>query len=131
VANFTPRPLYPQGKSPWYQLDRRLVGPQSRSGRRGEEKNTQPLSGIEPPTIQSVDQRCYYPPCLFSCHNLCPFRSHWTCPCSVGGLHCHLLTSVVCRGFHIKLRGKVMARLIISVITSDKVDLFLYLLTHG
>jgi hypothetical protein len=24
VDSFTPRPLYPQGKSPFYQLDRRL-----------------------------------------------------------------------------------------------------------
>jgi hypothetical protein len=28
----------PPGKSPWYPLDRRLRGHQSRSGRRGEEK---------------------------------------------------------------------------------------------
>jgi hypothetical protein len=40
--------LYPQGKSPWYPLDRRLGGPQSHSGRGGEEKNSQPPSGIEP-----------------------------------------------------------------------------------
>jgi hypothetical protein len=33
-----------QGKSPWYPLDRRLDGSQSRSGR-SEEKNSQP-----PPT---------------------------------------------------------------------------------
>jgi hypothetical protein len=31
----------PQGKSPWYTLDRRLGGPQSRSGLGGEEKNSQ------------------------------------------------------------------------------------------
>jgi hypothetical protein len=48
VVSFTPRPLYPQGKSPWYPLDRRLGGPQSRSGRGGEEKNPQPPPGIEP-----------------------------------------------------------------------------------
>jgi hypothetical protein len=24
VASFTPRPLYPRGKSPWYPSDRRL-----------------------------------------------------------------------------------------------------------
>jgi hypothetical protein len=36
VASFTPLPLYPQEKSSWYPLDRRLRGPQSRSGRRGE-----------------------------------------------------------------------------------------------
>jgi hypothetical protein len=29
VVNFTPRPLYPHGKSPRYPLDRRMGGPQS------------------------------------------------------------------------------------------------------
>jgi hypothetical protein len=37
VVSYTPRRLYSQGKSPWYSLDRRLDGPQSRSGRGGEE----------------------------------------------------------------------------------------------
>jgi hypothetical protein len=41
VVSFKPRSPYPQGKSLWYQLDRRLGGPQSRSGRGGEEKNSQ------------------------------------------------------------------------------------------
>jgi hypothetical protein len=45
-----------QGKSPWYPLDRRLDGPQSRSGRGGEEKNAQPLPGLEPPIIQPLTQ---------------------------------------------------------------------------
>jgi hypothetical protein len=35
-----PRPLYPRGKSTWYPLDRRLGGPQSWSGRFGEEKRS-------------------------------------------------------------------------------------------
>jgi hypothetical protein len=48
VVSFTPQPLYPQGKSPWYPLDKRLGGPQSRSGRGGEGKNSRPPSGIEP-----------------------------------------------------------------------------------
>jgi hypothetical protein len=48
VVSFTPRPLYPQGKSPRYPLARRLGGPQSRSGRCDEEKNSQPPPGIEP-----------------------------------------------------------------------------------
>jgi hypothetical protein len=38
-------------------LDRRLGGLQSRSGRSGEEKNSQPLPGLEPPIIHSVAQR--------------------------------------------------------------------------
>jgi len=33
MVSFTPRPLYPQGKSSCYPLDRRLGGPQNRSGR--------------------------------------------------------------------------------------------------
>jgi hypothetical protein len=33
-----PQPLYLRRKSPRYPLDRRLAGPQSRSGRRGEKK---------------------------------------------------------------------------------------------
>jgi hypothetical protein len=48
VLRFTPRPLYPRGKSSWYPLDRRLGGPQSRSWHGGEEKNSQPLPAIEP-----------------------------------------------------------------------------------
>jgi hypothetical protein len=38
VVSFTPLPLYPRWKSPRYPLDRRLGGPQSQSGRRGEGK---------------------------------------------------------------------------------------------
>jgi hypothetical protein len=41
-GRFTPR------ESPWCPLDRRLGGPQSRSGRGGEEKNSQPPPRIEP-----------------------------------------------------------------------------------
>jgi hypothetical protein len=37
---------YPRGKDPRYPSDRRLGGPQSRSGHRGTRKN--PLPGIEP-----------------------------------------------------------------------------------
>jgi hypothetical protein len=50
VVSFMSQPLYPQEKGPWYPLDRRLGGPQSRSGRGGEEKNSQPI-------IQPVAQR--------------------------------------------------------------------------
>jgi hypothetical protein len=47
TISFTPWPLYPQGKSHWYPLGRRLGVPQSRSGRGGEEKNSQTPPGIE------------------------------------------------------------------------------------
>jgi hypothetical protein len=42
--------LYPQGKSPWYPLDRRPDEPQSHSGHSGEEKNynTQKSSSLFP-----------------------------------------------------------------------------------
>jgi hypothetical protein len=49
VVSFTPRPLYPQGKSPWYPLDKRLGGAQNRSGHGGEEKNSQPPAGTRTP----------------------------------------------------------------------------------
>jgi hypothetical protein len=47
VVSFTPLPLYLRGKSSLYPLDRRLDGPQSRSGRYGEGKDLA-LPGIEP-----------------------------------------------------------------------------------
>jgi hypothetical protein len=58
VVSFTPRPHNPQGESSWYPLDRRLGGPQSRSGRGGEGKNSQSPPGIEAPIIRPVAQRC-------------------------------------------------------------------------
>jgi len=57
MVSLTPRLIYSQEKSPWYPLDRRLVEPQSRFGRGGEEKNFQPLLGLKPPIIQPVVQR--------------------------------------------------------------------------
>jgi len=47
----------PQGQSRLYPWDRRLCGTHSRSGHGGEEKNSQPLPGLEPPIIQPVAQR--------------------------------------------------------------------------
>jgi len=38
VVSFTPRPLYSRRKSSCHSLDRRLGGPQSRSGGEGDEK---------------------------------------------------------------------------------------------
>jgi hypothetical protein len=43
----SPAALPPEKETP-YPLDRRLGEPQSRSGRGGEEKNSQPPPGIEP-----------------------------------------------------------------------------------
>jgi hypothetical protein len=59
VVSFTPRPLYPQGKSPRYPLDRRRGGPQSRSGCGGEEKIPSPRRESNPrtPIVQPVAQR--------------------------------------------------------------------------
>jgi len=42
-------PLYIQGKSPQYPLDRRAGGPQMQSECSGEAKNSQPPPGIELP----------------------------------------------------------------------------------
>jgi len=36
------------GKSPWYPLDRRLIGPQIRSGGGDEEKNPHPCRDPQP-----------------------------------------------------------------------------------
>jgi hypothetical protein len=54
VVSFTPRPLYHRRKSPRYPLDRRLGGPQNRSGLREKEKtcphrdSNSDLSAVEP-----------------------------------------------------------------------------------
>jgi hypothetical protein len=45
---------YPKGKCPWYPLETRQGGRQSHSGRGGEVKSSQPLTGLEPPIIQPV-----------------------------------------------------------------------------
>jgi hypothetical protein len=50
VVSFKLRPLCSRRKSPRYPLDRRLGGPQSRSGRRGEEKILT-LPGLELRTL--------------------------------------------------------------------------------
>jgi hypothetical protein len=59
VVRFTRRPLYSRGRSLRYPLDRRLGGPQSRSGRCGEEKILDP-TGTRTPTplvVQPVVSR--------------------------------------------------------------------------
>jgi hypothetical protein len=61
VVSFTRRPLYLQGKGPWYATDSRLGGPQSRSGRGGKKENSQPLPVLEPPIIQPSAIPLSYP----------------------------------------------------------------------
>jgi hypothetical protein len=56
-VTFTPQQLYPRFKSPWHPLDRRLGGNSNLSDCDGEEKNSQPLPGLEHSIIQPVDQR--------------------------------------------------------------------------
>jgi hypothetical protein len=48
VVSFTSRPRYPQGKSPWYPLDRRLGGGQIRSGHGSEEEFPAPAGTRTP-----------------------------------------------------------------------------------
>jgi hypothetical protein len=57
MVSFTPFPLNSRGKSPRYPLDRRLGGPQSRSGRSGEEEI--PGGGGEAVRSESIRVRVY------------------------------------------------------------------------
>jgi hypothetical protein len=60
VVSFTRWPLLPLGKEPQYPLDRRLGGPQSQSGRCGEEKILDPTgTRTLTPVIQSLYWLCY------------------------------------------------------------------------
>jgi hypothetical protein len=65
-----PAALPPRKEPPWCPLDRRLGGPQSRSERGGEEKNSQPLPGLEPPIIQPVARRYSTELSLLLLHNV-------------------------------------------------------------
>jgi hypothetical protein len=88
VVSFTPRPLYLQGKSPRYPLDRRLGGTQSRSGRGGEEKKFPAPTGnrtLEPRSSKFVFSSFLWSSWIsFTC---------WTCVKRVGD-------SVLLRPFH-------------------------------
>jgi hypothetical protein len=65
MVSFTRRPPHLQGNNPRYPLERRLGGPQSRSGRREEEKNfaltirTPDISGVQ--HIASLHTDCALP----------------------------------------------------------------------
>jgi hypothetical protein len=105
VVSFTPRPLYHQGKSPWYPLDRRLGGPQSRSGRGDEEKNSQPLSRLELPIIHPVAQR--YTNELEKVYFLTVFLKDygWNPDSHTILVTCHVLTSLTIPREKYKLRS--------------------------
>jgi hypothetical protein len=66
VVSFTTRPLYPQGKIPCYPLNRRLGGPQSRSGKVVKRKIPRPCQESNPrtpivqPIVQSLYRLSYY-----------------------------------------------------------------------
>jgi hypothetical protein len=47
-VSFTPQPLYHQGNCPRHPLNRKLGGPQNRSGRYGEDKNSCPCGESNP-----------------------------------------------------------------------------------
>jgi hypothetical protein len=59
VVSFTLRLLYPQGKSPWYPMDRRLVGPRAVLAEVVNRKIPNPCRESNPrtPIVQSVAQR--------------------------------------------------------------------------
>jgi hypothetical protein len=63
VVSFTPRPLSLRSRSPRHPLDKRLGGPQSRSGRGGEEKKIPSLClpGTDP-RIRRIIIRVRYKP---------------------------------------------------------------------
>jgi hypothetical protein len=62
VVSFAPQPLYPQGQSPRYPLNRRLGRLPSRSGRGGEEKNERKWNTSFRGTISPVEIRIAYLP---------------------------------------------------------------------
>jgi len=78
VVSFTLRPLYPRRESPWYSLNRRIGGPQSRSGRGCiNEKKSLLLPEIQlrssSPQPNHYTDMCYPHPCYMHLpsHSLC------------------------------------------------------------
>jgi hypothetical protein len=57
VVSFTRLLLYLRGSSPMYPLDKRLDGPQSRSGPYEKESNLAPAGNLTP-VVQLVARRC-------------------------------------------------------------------------
>jgi hypothetical protein len=88
VVSFMRRPLYPQGKSPCYPLDRRLGGHQSRSWRGGVQipsprRESNPRTRIVQPSYPGSSNN--------SEANLCKSQSSWLC----NVLNCSVPSSIV------------------------------------
>jgi hypothetical protein len=75
VATFTPLPFKPQGNGPRYPMDRRLGGPQSRTGRCDDEKNALFPPGIEPQFPRSSSRLIYR--LSYSAHSISWRYENW------------------------------------------------------
>jgi hypothetical protein len=71
MLSFTPLPLYHRGKDPRYPFDRRLGGPQSRSGQRGENSWPYRDSNSDLSVVQPVASR--YTVYAIPAPTLCPY----------------------------------------------------------
>jgi hypothetical protein len=75
VVSFGPRPLYPRRKSPRYPSDKRLGGPQNRSGRCGGEKILHlPESSPGHPARRYTDWAIPAPHLLYKWNNFVSFK---------------------------------------------------------
>jgi hypothetical protein len=123
VVSFTPLPLYLRRKSPQYPLNRRLGGPQSRSGQCGEEKildttgtlpqllscpaHSQSLYRLSCPSSSSLSVQkfntglhteiAYY---ILQCHKLLTCQLFiallWLCMCVVQLAECRIFLLLQC-----------------------------------
>jgi len=95
VVSTTPRPLYPRGSCPRSHLYGRLGGPQSRSGRGGEEKKipSLPLPGIEPLPSSHYTELLWLITVLATIQLTDTGRPSWSNPRVVPALHPKLRTT--------------------------------------
>jgi hypothetical protein len=92
LVSFTLWPLHPQGKNPWYPLDRRLGGPQGRSDavvkrkihspRRESKPRTPIVQPVAQPSSAEVKNACSYtsaPQYVFKAWYLVKYRGTLLC----------------------------------------------------